>query len=42
MFSLANSKPTNLDLEIKFRETLPNSQKFRGPTQSGRLQGSQR
>ena len=27
---------------IKFRENLPNSQKFRGPTQSGRSQGSQR
>ena len=28
--------------QIKFRENLPNSQKFRGPTQSGRSQGSQR
>ena len=29
-------------LKKKFRENLPNSQKFRGPTQSGRSQGSQR
>ena len=29
-------------LYIKFRENLPNSQKYRGPTQSGRSQGSQR
>ena len=28
--------------QIKFRENLPNSQKFRGPTQSDRSQGSQR
>ena len=28
--------------KIKFRENLPNYQKFRGPTQSGRSQGSQR
>ena len=28
--------------KIKFREKLPNSQKFRGPTQSGRSQGNQR
>ena len=27
---------------LKFRENLPNSQKFRGPTQSRRSQGSQR
>ena len=27
---------------LKFRENLPNSQKFRGPTQSGLSQGSQR
>ena len=29
-------------LTVKFRENLPNSQKFRGSTQSGRSQGSQR
>ena len=28
--------------QIKFRENLPNSEKFRGPTQSGRSQGGQR
>ena len=28
--------------KLKFRENLPNSQKFRGPAQSGRSQGSQR
>ena len=27
--------------DLKFRENLPNSQKFRGPAQSGRSQGSQ-
>ena len=26
------------EVQIKFRENLPNSQKFRGPTQSGRSQ----
>ena len=31
-----------IHFKIKFRENLPNSQKFRGPTQSGRSQGSQR
>ena len=28
-------------VKIKFRENLPNSQKFRGTTQSGRSQGGQ-
>ena len=29
-------------VQIKFRENLPNSPKFRGPTQSDRSRGSQR
>ena len=37
-----NEPRVHIEKEIKFRENLPNSQKFRGPTQSGRSQGSQR
>ena len=41
-WSLLAFRPLAEEEKIKFRENLPNSQKFRGPTQSGRSQGSQR